>query len=280
MIPANMMLGQQPQQPKQPALNLTPIGFGFGRQFSTPASGFVNVGPGGMQAAPRGQQGNFFYGDTPPEPEGWRAVGMTDVPATDPRFFGPNGDRGVGTRRVMVWSKGQDAAGQGQGGGQEQGQGGAAGPAGPGIPGAPSLDQSQLNSTLAANQRAMDETRSLYARQQGDMLSTIEGLRAMLIQARNESANALMEQQQAFTNYMLINSDRTGAARAMFEGQLGRQAGGLPSPERGAVSPRFGDARTGGRNAAANTLSQLRIVSPGLLGGQPMSGSLGGLQIA
>jgi hypothetical protein len=277
---AGMMFPQQGQQPRQPALNLTPVGFAFGRQ-GGPSSGFVNVGPGGMQAVPFGQQSNTFYGDTPPEAEGWRAVGMTEVPATDPRFFGPNGDRGVGTRRVMVWRKGEEAAGGGSSGSGGQGQAGGQGaPAGPGLPAPRSLDQSALNAMQAANQQAIDQARATYARQNEDLALTVDQLRNMLIASRNESALAMQQQQAQFAQFMLASSDQTGAARALYEGQLSRQMGGLPTPERSAVSPQFGDARTGGRNAVANTLSNLTILSPGSLGNRQGRGSLVGLQLA
>jgi hypothetical protein len=272
---ANLMMGQQNSWQQQQNQKLLMANMAQGN------SGYATLQGGAYVPSTEQSPTNYFFGDAAPEAEGWFVSGTMQRPVAT-GGYGVNGPRNA-TRTVNVWSK---MAQQGQQ--QEQQQEQQAAPTALAIPASTAPDMTQLNATLAASQAAMDETRGTYAKQNDELMGTIKGLQDLLLRTREEStsalkiqqeesASALRNQENAFNNFMLINSDQSGVARALYEGQLGMKAGGLPSPERGAVAARLGDARTGGRNAATNTLSQLRIIAPSMLGIAEGSGSLGRL---
>jgi hypothetical protein len=87
-----------------------------------------------------------------------------------------------------------------------------------------------------------------------------------------------VRQGQRFDQYQAAMQASMAAMQSSYDMQLRAATATLPPPERSAVAPKLGDARTPtGRNAAANTLSQLRIISPSLLGSGLESITLGGI---
>jgi hypothetical protein len=178
--------------------------------------------------------------------------------------------------RLMYWkAKGQQ---------QEQAAAPAPAPAAP----APPPATLQLEATLASNQAAMDAARTTYAKQNEELTGTVRGLQDLLLKTRSESDAAIKSQELAFQtstkNQELAFQTAMQKQELAFQTAMQKQEltlnnymTGIPVAERSAVAPKLGDTRTGGRNAAANTLSQLRIIAPSLLGITDQSGSLGRL---
>jgi hypothetical protein len=135
----------------------------------------------------------------------------------------------------------------------------------------------QLDATIASNQAAMDAARAAYARQNEELAGTVRGLQDLLLKTRSESDAAMKNQELAFQTSIKNQELAFQTAIQQQERTLNNYMTGIPVAERGAVAPQMGDTRTGGRNAAANTLSQLRIIAPSLLGITDQSGSLGRL---
>jgi hypothetical protein len=146
----------------------------------------------------------------------------------------------------------------------------------------------QLEATLASSQAAMDAARAAYAKQNEELTGTVRGLQDLLLKTRSESDAAIKSQELAFQTsakdqelaFQTYTKNQELAFQTAMQKQeltLNNYMTGIPVAERSAVAPKLGDTRTGGRNAAANTLSQLRIIAPSLLGITDQSGSLGRL---
>lgn len=152
----------------------------------------------------------------------------------------------------------------------------AAAPA-PSATGTSAIDQ--YNANFAASQGVQSQYAPLPApitSAENPLNATIASLTSMMAQSQAAAQQAAMQQQSMFNN-MMMQSERNMAAMREQQASAFRAANAIvPAPERGAVAPLLGDARTGGRNAAENTLSNLRIVSPGLLDGGQGSVTLGG----
>jgi len=212
---------------------------------------------------------SIYYGAKPPEDSGWAVSGMETVYQDGPL----GGDMGWGQipSQTLAWRRA--AAAQEAQGGQD----------GSGLPDANATSQAQaqaqaqLDASLAANQQAIQQVQASYAQQGNEMASTVSSLQSLLLKSKEDAAKSLADQKSSFDSYMLKSSSQMDAMRSSYESQLRQATATLPDPERTAVAPRLGDFRTGGRNAAANTLSQLRIIAPSLLGNGQGSVTLGGL---
>jgi hypothetical protein len=210
-------------------------------------------------------EGDTYFGPSAPDDSGWSVVGLRTIPGKEVRVGKESSGR-TQDATVLAWKR---AAAQ-----QAQAQAPAADPA----PAAPqAAAQAQLDASLAANQQAIQQVQSSYAQQSNDMASTVGNLQSLLLKSKEDAAKSLTDQQASFDSYMLKSSSQMDAMRSSYESQLRAATATLPDPERTAVAPRLGDFRTGGRNAAANSLSQLRIIAPSLLGEGLGSVTLGGL---
>jgi hypothetical protein len=212
---------------------------------------------------------SIYYGAKPPEDSGWAVSGMETVYQEGP--LGGDGGYGLIPSQTLAWRRAA-AAQEAQGG-----QDGSSLPDANATSQAQAQAQAQLDASLVANQQAIEQARSSYAQQGNDMASTVSSLQSLLLKSKEDAAKSLADQKSSFDSYMLKSSSQMDAMRSSYESQLRQATATLPDPERTAVAPRLGDFRTGGRNAAANSLSQLRIIAPSLLGNGQGSVTLGGL---
>jgi hypothetical protein len=137
--------------------------------------------------------------------------------------------------------------------------------------------QAQIDATLAANSQAAAAARAQYEAQTGQLTSSITELQGLLLKSKEDSAAALADQQRSFGEYMLKSDLNLATMKADYASQARAATAVAPTPEPGAVAPVLGDLRMGARNNAANTLSSLRIIAPGLLDGKRESVMLGGI---
>jgi hypothetical protein len=137
--------------------------------------------------------------------------------------------------------------------------------------------QAQIDAALAANNQAAAAARAQYETQTGQLTSSITELQGLLLKSKQESATALADQQRSFSEYMMKSDLNLAQMKADYASQARAATATTPPPEAGAVAPVLGDSRIGGRNSAANTLSTLRIIAPGLLDGGKGSVTLGGI---
>jgi hypothetical protein len=215
--------------------------------------------------------GDTYYGPKAPDATGWSVVGLKTIPGGEGRV-GKESWGKLPDTTVLAWKRAataQEPQAQPQAEPQAQPQAEA---------------QARLDATLAANQQAADQVKASYAQQPGQtasespgMAATISGLQALLLKSKEDAAKSLADQQASFDSYMMKSSSQMDAMRSSYEDQLRMATATLPTPERTAVAPRLGDFRNGGRNAAANSLSQLRMIAPSLLGVGQGSVTLGGL---
>jgi len=208
--------------------------------------------------------GDTYYGPKAPDATGWSVVGLKTIPGGEGRV-GKESWGKLPDTTVLAWKRAataQEPQAQSQAEAQAQPQGEA---------------RAQLDATLAANQQAADQVRASYAQPSNEIVATISSLQALLLKSKEDAAKSLADQQASFDSYMMKSSIQMDAMRSSYESQLRMATATLPTPERTAVAPRLGDFRNGGRNAAANSLSQLRMIAPSLLGVGQGSVTLGGL---
>jgi hypothetical protein len=205
--------------------------------------------------------GDTYYGPKAPDATGWSVVGLKTIPGGEGRVGRESWGKLPDTT-VLAWKRAataQEAQTQAEAQAQPQGEA-----------------QAQLDTTLAANQQAADQVRASYAQPSNEIAATISSLQALLLKSKEDAAKTLADQQASFDSYMMKSSSQMDAMRSSYESQLRMATATLPTPERTAIAPRLGDFRRGGRNAADNSLSQLRMIAPSLLGVGQGSVTLGG----
>ena len=207
-------------------------------------------------------EGDTYYGPSAPD-SGWNVTGLKTISGGEGRIGKESWGRLPDTT-VLAWKRAPAPAP-------------AAAPAPPPAPASQAEAQARLDASLAANQLAAVQVRANYAQQSGAMEATISSLESLLLKTKEDAAKTLKDQQSSFDGYMRESAATMNAMQSAYQSQLRAATATLPDPERTAVAPRLGDARSlTGRSAAANTLSQLRIIAPSLLGNGLGSVTLGG----